>query len=372
MTSMNNQLRNELRLMLDKAQSIISSHNLANSNSTSQSSMPDLLSGLPIEQQISIYKNSVTALRSRIDALTFLLQRENEIRTKKEVLYQLKMENSKLRKYYNNSVKRIDNYDIEKKNNYIIDVMRDKIGEEKRKLREMKNIEKEIREKIKKQDNEICAMNLQCGFVKENIEMKKNKKNANEDNDISKEIEDLNGKVTELGNTIRTKKNQCEFKIRNQNNTIKSLMNEIEMINQKQKNFLSKKKIKEYFKCNKFSLLKKIQPQVNKSDNRIKRPISSTYKKLNVSSMKTTPKTIAVNKSFVIAKKKSQLIDNNNITSTEINVSSSTNTNTTLQKDKRKRSLTPLKINRLLSGIDKSSMEMYKTANNLKILNTQI
>ena len=66
------------------------------------------------------------------------------------------------------------------------------------------------------------------------------------------------------------------------------------------------------------------------------------------------------------------LIDNNNITSTEINVSSSTNTNTTLQKDKRKRSLTPLKINRLLSGIDKSSMEMYKTANNLKILNTQI
>ena len=78
--------------------------------------------------------------------------------------------------------------------------------------------------------------------------------------------------------------------------------------------------------------------------------------------MKTTPKTIAVNKSFVIAKKKSQLLDNNNITSTEINVSSSTNTNTTLQKDKRKRSLTPLKINRLLSGIDKSSMEMYKTA----------
>ena len=87
MTSMNKQLRNELRLMLDKAQSIISSHHLANSNSTSQSSMPDLLSGLPIEQQISIYKNSVTALRSRIDALTFLLQRENEIRTKKEVLY---------------------------------------------------------------------------------------------------------------------------------------------------------------------------------------------------------------------------------------------------------------------------------------------
>lgn len=367
MTSMNKQLRNELRLMLDKAQSIISSHHLANSNSTSQSSMPDLLSGLPIEQQISIYKNSVTALRGRIDALTFLLQRENEIRTKKEVLYQLKMENNKMRKYYNNSVKRIDNYDIEKKNNYIIDVMREKIGEEKRELREMKNIEKELREGIKKQDNEICALNLQCGFVKENIEMKKNKKNSN-DNDISKEIEDLSDKVSELGHTIRTKKNQYEYKIRNQNNNIKSLMNEIEMINQKQKNILSKKKIKEYFKCNKISMLKKIQPKVNKSENRVRRPISSTFKKLNISSMKTTPKTIAVNKSFVIARKKSPLTENNNITSTEI----STNTNTTLQKDKRKYSLTPLKINRLLSGIDKSSMEMYKTANNLNILKTQI
>ena len=68
-----------------------------NSKSIISESNVYLLNDLPLDQQISIYKNSIGALRNKLEKESKIMKIENEIKVRNETLYHVKEENKKIK-----------------------------------------------------------------------------------------------------------------------------------------------------------------------------------------------------------------------------------------------------------------------------------
>ena len=367
-----------------------------NSISIISESNVNLLNDLPLEQQISIYKNSIGALRVKLEKETKIMKIENEIKVRNETLYHVKEENKKLNNLYNLNVRKYDNYEPEKDIQKELSEMEEKVKIEKDKYKELKQEEKNIAMTIKTQNNEMFSLSTKCNFIKENISLKKNKKNQVNVEELSKEIDELMNKVNTIKVNVTIYKNGYENEILNQQNKINSLKSDIDSIQKKLNAFNSKKKVNEYFMKAKTNFIKLNNYNINLIKNNKKRPISSNYKKLNISNNSTnafkptmttgnhTNKSvnklsksrpqIQINRSFIISKQKNFFIENNRA-NTEINLATvqplnkvtkvntvSNNTSST----KKNRSLTPIRVSSKHTSNKKLKMSNIKLVTEIK------
>ena len=371
-----------------------------NSKSIISESNVYLLNDLPLDQQISIYKNSIGALRNKLEKESKIMKIENEIKVRNETLYHVKEENKKIKNLYNLNVKKYDNYEAEKDIQKELSEMEEKVKIEKEKYKDLRQEEKNLQMAIKTQNNEMFFLSTKCNFIKENISLKRNKKTQVNIEELSKEIDELINKVNTIKANVTIYKNGYENEIQSQQNKINTLQSDISLIQKKINSFTSQKKVNEYFMKAKMNFIKMSNYNINsiKNNTKNKRPISSNYKKLNISitsnnnafkPMKTTGHNtnkslnkfsksrpqLQINRSFIISKQKNFFIENIRSNTdikitTELPVAQVTKVNTVntssisnikvVKEKKKNRSLTPIRVSSKITSNNKLKMSNIK------------
>ena len=131
--SINTNLKQEIKNVIQQSSQLVSSlnrkkflsklkskpsfHYLPSSSFNNNQDNSNILNDLPTDQQISIYQNSITALRGKIEKISLISKIEkieNEIKGKQEKLISIREENKKLKELYNLNLNKYDNFEPEK------------------------------------------------------------------------------------------------------------------------------------------------------------------------------------------------------------------------------------------------------------------
>ena len=293
--NVNSELKKQIQEILIKISNLLkkqklNKYNLSISNSQKKTYFSDyeylnnnlILSELPIDQQISIYQDSITTLQKKISKieeynklialnnnvdLFDINQKKNEIKIKKEKLYNIQKENNTLLKVYKNNKKVYDSFEINKGIKYFISEIKKEIHDSKEDLRKKKNELRESELEIREMGKNIIILENNIKIIKDNIEFKslseKKALNHTQKSEQINEVKKLNKKSEEMEKMIGIKNeiyikalNIQDTKINNLTNIIYLLNNEYEKynMNERFKRIKSMEKIKilrfkNYNKC---------------------------------------------------------------------------------------------------------------------------
>ena len=244
-----------------------------------------ILDDLPIEQQISLYKDSISELKLNISSLIeeryqieFL---ENSIVSQKEVLYNINHQKQNLDKITNNHQKAFENLQKNEQSLLIKKVSND-IKLSKDEFRDLRNKYKETNELIKEQNNAIYILEDNCNFIKENIEFKKGNLELNTER---KTISELKKEENEMKNLLKNQKQIYLNQINDQNDIIQKLESECNYLIEISENIIKehrKKEIQEKLKNYEIAQ-KKWNTVQNLKINQNKKNINRTKNKIIIS-----------------------------------------------------------------------------------------
>ena len=234
-----------------------------------------ILSELPIDQQISIYQDSITTLQKKISKieeynklialnnnvdLFDINQKKNEIKIKKEKLYNIQKENNTLLKVYKNNKKVYDSFEINKGIKYFISEIKKEIQDSKEDLKKKKNELRESELEIREMGKNIIILENNIKIIKDNIEFKKlNEKKAlnhTQKSEQINEVKKLNKKSEEMEKTIGVK-NEIYIKALNiQELKINNLINVINLLNKEYEKYYMNERFKRIKSMEKIKILK--------------------------------------------------------------------------------------------------------------------
>ena len=273
-----------------------------------------ILSELPIDQQISIYQDSISTLQKKIykieeynkiialnsnEEIFDINQKVNEIKIKKEKLYNIQKENNILLNVYNNNKKVYDSFEMNQSTKYFINEMKKKIQISKEDLKNKKNELRESELEIRKMGKNIIILENNIKIIKDNIEFKKlNEKkilNHTQKSEQINEVKKLQKKIDEIERNINNKNDNYIKAIKNQQNKKHYLTELINIINEDYNRQLNNKRLSRIKSMGKIRVLRyknmnKFLPNIingkNNISQKVKRP-HSTYplkRKLNLKS----------------------------------------------------------------------------------------
>lgn len=361
---------------LSKLRNKHSFHSLSSLSSINNQNNVNILNDLPTDQQLSIYQNSIIALRGKIEKINLISKvdkKENEIKGKQEKLIEVQEENKNLKEIYNLNLNKYNNFEPEKDIRKEIEYLMVKCQNEKEKYKLLKQEEKNLYLQVKTQDNEIFALNTKCNFIKENISLKKSKKQPIDKYKLQNEIENLENKVKSIKVNVTLYKNGYENEIMKQKGKVEKLSEEIKKIEIDINKYVNNQKICQYYQKAKMHFIK-----IDNHNKNVKkqRPISSNYKNINLQKIRPLNnnfnKNIERNKSFVIKKRLEikPILPENNRVNTEIDNSTFVIQPKLNGKIDKKNSFDPqLKKNRSLTPIKISHKKLQIKALNTKKIN---
>ena len=224
-----------------------------------------ILDDLPFDQQVEIYKNSISEIRKESPETKanriYIENLQKQIERLKSNIYNQKMIKKDLEKV-NQNFKRAFTNIKQDENSLNQNEKENELKMIQREYHEMKNEYKNSQLIIKKQVNSIIILEDNCKFIRENIEYAKYLKNLNKEeninddnNDKNNEINDVQKKANETENLKRTLENKYLNKIKKQKEIMSNIIKKNEFI---------ENKIKEYNKTqNEESILNGMSKNLN-------------------------------------------------------------------------------------------------------------
>lgn len=248
LTSINNQLKIQIKLLLSKLSSFFPPSNETTQNSSNPLSLStennkdNTLSDLPYHQQLIIYQNSIELAKAKIKSYNPIQigNYEMTIKADEERLYNLKSDHDILLNQCNKNNKLLNSSSTLTKLQNDINAKRKVLKEIKDEINILKLAHKHGETKIKDQDKEVIALNDTCLLMRDNIEYRLY--NGDNDNiDIGEKIQQLTKKNINFQKDIELEKKEYIKEVTCQQTTIQELQSEIDHIALK----LSKSKQKE-------------------------------------------------------------------------------------------------------------------------------
>lgn len=259
---MNCEFKNQIRMALLKIGNLIKKKNALEKLKSNINLDKELhylennliLNDLPLKQQISIYQESNSLLKKKISKIEeeskfifynnnkaeifSLSHLNNEIKKKREILYNLNKENEILEKVKKNNDENYNHLLLNNEEGIIIKKFKEEINIKKEELKLKRIEEKEGEKTLKKINKDINNIEKNIRLIKDNIDYKRelNKKNMSEENmkkNNKNEIESQKEKLKELEFNYNKDKNLYNNLIKNQKNKINSLVHLIQFIEDK-------------------------------------------------------------------------------------------------------------------------------------------
>lgn len=259
---MNCEFKNQIRMALLKIGNLIKKKNALEKLKSNINLDKELhylennliLNDLPLKQQISIYQESNSLLKKKISKIEeeskfifynnnkaeifSLSHLNNEIKKKREILYNLNKENEILEKVKKNNDENYNYLLLNNEEGIIIKKFKEEINIKKEELKLKRIEEKEGEKTLKKINKDINNIEKNIRLIKDNIDYKRelNKKNMSEENmkkNNKNEIESQKEKLKELEFNYNKDKNLYNNLIKNQKNKINSLVHLIQFIEDK-------------------------------------------------------------------------------------------------------------------------------------------
>ena len=259
---MNCEFKNQIRMALLKIGNLIKKKNALEKLKSNINLDKELhylennliLNDLPLKQQISIYQESNSLLKKKISKIEeeskfifynnnkaeifSLSHLNNEIKKKREILYNLNKENEILEKVKKNNDENYNYLLLNNEEGIIVKKFKEEINIKKEELKLKRIEEKEGEKTLKKINKDINNIEKNIRLIKDNIDYKRelNKKNMSEENmkkNNKNEIESQKEKLKELEFNYNKDKNLYNNLIKNQKNKINSLVHLIQFIEDK-------------------------------------------------------------------------------------------------------------------------------------------
>lgn len=259
---MNSEFKNQIRMALLKIGNLIKKKNALEKLKSNINLDKELhylennliLNDLPLKQQISIYQESNSLLKKKISKIEeeskfifynnnkaeifSLSHLNNEIKKKREILYNLNKENEILEKVKKNNDENYNYLLLNNEEGIIIKKFKEEINIKKEELKLKRIEEKEGEKTLKKINKDINNLEKNIRLIKDNIDYKRelNKKNMSAENikkNNNNEIESQKEKLKELEFNYNKDKNLYNNLIKNQKNKINSLVHLIQFIEDK-------------------------------------------------------------------------------------------------------------------------------------------
>ena len=259
---MNCEFKNQIRMALLKIGNLIKKKNALEKLKSNINLDKELhylennliLNDLPLKQQISIYQESNSLLKKKISKIEeeskfifynnnkaeifSLSHLNNEIKKKREILYNLNKENEILEKVKKNNDENYNYLLLNNEEGIIIKKFKEEINIKKEELKLKRIEEKEGEKTLKKINKDINNIEKNIRLIKDNIDYKRelNKKNMSAENikkNNNNEIESQKEKLKELEFNYNKDKNLYNNLIKNQKNKINSLVHLIQFIEDK-------------------------------------------------------------------------------------------------------------------------------------------
>ena len=259
---MNCEFKNQIRMALLKIGNLIKKKNALEKLKSNINLDKELhylennliLNDLPLKQQISIYQESNSLLKKKISKIEeeskfifynnnkaeifSLSHLNNEIKKKREILYNLNKENEILEKVKKNNDENYNYLLLNNEEGIIVKKFKEEINIKKEELKLKRIEEKEGEKTLKKINKDINNIEKNIRLIKDNIDYKRelNKKNMSAENikkNNNNEIESQKEKLKELEFNYNKDKNLYNNLIKNQKNKINSLVHLIQFIEDK-------------------------------------------------------------------------------------------------------------------------------------------
>lgn len=259
---MNCEFKNQIRMALLKIGNLIKKKNALEKLKSNINLDKELhylennliLNDLPLKQQISIYQESNSLLKKKISKIEeeskfifynnnkaeifSLSHLNNEIKKKREILYNLNKENEILEKVKKNNDENYNYLLLNNEEGIIVKKFKEEINIKKEELKLKRIEEKEGEKTLKKINKDINNLEKNIRLIKDNIDYKRelNKKNMSAENikkNNNNEIESQKEKLKEIELNYNKEKNLYCNLIKNQKNKIDSLVHLIQFIEDK-------------------------------------------------------------------------------------------------------------------------------------------
>lgn len=286
---MNCEFKNQIRMALLKIGNLIKKKNALEKLKSNINLDKELhylennliLNDLPLKQQISIYQESNSLLKKKISKIEeeskfifynnnkaeifSLSHLNNEIKKKREILYNLNKENEILEKVKKNNDENYNHLLLNNEEGIIIKKFKEEINIKKEELKLKRIEEKEGEKTLKKINKDINNLEKNITLIKDNIDYKRelNKKNMSEENmkkNNKNEIESQKEKLKELEFNYNKDKNLYNNLIKNQKNKINSLVHLIQFIEDKYREIINLERLN---KMKQIDKIRKIQIKQN-------------------------------------------------------------------------------------------------------------
>ena len=286
---MNCEFKNQIRMALLKIGNLIKKKNALEKLKSNINLDKELhylennliLNDLPLKQQISIYQESNSLLKKKISKIEeeskfifynnnkaeifSLSHLNNEIKKKREILYNLNKENEILEKVKKNNDENYNYLLLNNEEGIIVKKFKEEINIKKEELKLKRIEEKEGEKTLKKINKDINNIEKNIRLIKDNIDYKRelNKKNMSEENmkkNNKNEIESQKEKLKELEFNYNKDKNLYNNLIKNQKNKINSLVHLIQFIEDKYREIINLERLN---KMKQIDKIRKIQIKQN-------------------------------------------------------------------------------------------------------------
>lgn len=203
----------------------------------------NILDDLPIEQQISLYQDSISQLKNKLQKInhSHFERIENEIKGKTQILYSIRNFRQSLLKVENNHNRAfisLDKASLQTNIDQLIDALKNK----KKVLKQLRMVFNVDLDTIKEQNNAIYTLEDNCRFIKENIQYKKNFEEKQKE---KSDIMDLQRNVTQIEELLKAQEDNYNMQIRQQKEIIVVLSDEIGKIKEDLVMYLRKERIEE-------------------------------------------------------------------------------------------------------------------------------
>lgn len=286
---MNSEFKNQIRMALLKIGNLIKKKNALEKLKSNINLDKELhylennliLNDLPLKQQISIYQESNSLLKKKISKIEeeskfifynnnkaeifSLSHLNNEIKKKREILYNLNKENEILEKVKKNNDENYNHLLLNNEEGIIIKKFKEEINIKKEELKLKRIEEKEGEKTLKKINKDINNIEKNIRLIKDNIDYKRelNKKNMSAENikkNNNNEIESQKEKLKEIELNYNKEKNLYCNLIKNQKNKIDSLVHLIQFIEDKYREIINLERLN---KMKQIDKIRKIQIKQN-------------------------------------------------------------------------------------------------------------
>jgi hypothetical protein len=250
----NKNLKNQLKLVSNQIEEALNRHKskiLDNATNNNNFIEYDLQKSTEFKHKIDEYKKQINHLNYELQNnrnYVTAIQNENEIKDIKNKLIEKKKEYDTLMSIKKNQEKGIKELNGRYSNKAEIAGLYQKCKNLKEEIKIKKDYNKKLINELKEKNKEIIELNDNCKFIKENIEYKKTAEKI--DDNIDKEIEDLQIKIKQNKNLLKNQEKNYLNNLTKQNNKMIKLDEDINIIkvqirHKKQEQKINLLKIKE-------------------------------------------------------------------------------------------------------------------------------